>query len=148
MRAGKVALCRPVLCDLQAPYKTQLEPMLQQYVLPCFDAPAGHVRAKACWVTQQYADIKFTDGRGRGPTFMQLFQKTLDRLNDPELPVSHAAHPLHSSHDLDSYAYLHAHSDAPDAAVTCALELGVLNEQCQTGGLSTSASPNWSLAWC
>ena len=63
--------------------------MLQQYVLPCYDAPAGHVRAKACWVTQQYADIKFADGRGRGPTFMQLFQKTLDRLDDPDLPVGH-----------------------------------------------------------
>ena len=61
--------------------------MLQQYVLPCYDAPAGHVRAKACWVTQQYADIRFADGRGRGPTFMQLFQKTLDRLDDPDLPV-------------------------------------------------------------
>ncbi len=80
-------LRRELLC-LQAPYKTQLEPMLQQYVLPCFDAPAGHVRAKACWVTQQYADVKFADGRGRGATFMQLFQKTLERLNDPDLPVS------------------------------------------------------------
>ncbi len=72
---------------MQAPYKTQLEPMLQQYVLPCFDAPAGHVRAKACWVAQQYADVKFAEGRGRGATFMQLFQKTLERLNDPDLPV-------------------------------------------------------------
>ena len=133
MRARNVAVCRPVLCDLQAPYKTQLEPMLQQYVLPCFDAPAGHVRAKACWVTQQYADIRFTDGRGRGPTFMQLFQKTLDRLNDPELPVSHAPHPLLSSNDLNSYAYLHAHGGAPlNAAFTCASESGVLIEQCQT----------------
>ena len=72
---------------MQAPYKTQLEPMLQQYVLPCFDAPAGHVRAKACWVAQQYADVKFAEGRGRGATFRQLFQKTLERLNDPDLPV-------------------------------------------------------------
>ena len=83
-------LRRELLC-VQAPYKTQLEPMLQQYVLPCFDAPAGHVRAKACWVTQQYADVKFADGRGRGATFMQLFQKTLERLNDPDLPVSPAS---------------------------------------------------------
>ena len=130
-------MCIHVSCNLQAPYKTQLEPMLQQYVLPCFDAPAGHVRAKACWVTQQYADIKFADGLGRGPTFMQLFQKTLDRLNDPELPVSHAPHPLHSSHD--SYAYLHAHNGAPNAAVTCASQSGDLLEQCPIGWLSTSA---------
>ena len=132
-------MCRPVLCNLQAPYKTQLEPMLQQYVLPCFDAPAGHVRAKACWVTQQYADIKFADGLGRGPTFMQLFQKTLDRLNDPELPVSHAPHPLHSFHNLDSYAYLHVHSGAPNGALTCALKSGELIEQCPIARLSTSA---------
>ena len=79
--------CSWLAIPLQTPYKTQLEPMLQQYVLPCYDAPAGHVRAKACWVTQQYADIKFADGRGRGATFMQLFQKTLERLDDPELPV-------------------------------------------------------------
>ena len=79
--------CSWCAISLQAPYKTQLEPMLQQYVLPCYDASAGHVRAKACWVTQQYADIRFADGRGRGATFMQLFQKTLDRLDDPDLPV-------------------------------------------------------------
>ncbi len=72
---------------LQAPYKAQLEPMLVQYVLPCFEAPAGYLRAKACWVTQQYADIKFAAGRGRGPTFLQLFQKTLSLLADPGLPV-------------------------------------------------------------
>lgn len=76
-----------IWCALQAPYKAQLEPMLVQYVLPCFEAPAGHLRAKACWVTQQYADIKFAAGRGRGPTFLQLFQKTLSLLADPALPV-------------------------------------------------------------
>jgi hypothetical protein len=71
----------------QAPWKTQLEPMLRQYVAPCFAAAAGHLRAKACWVTQQYADIKFAEGRGRGATFLQLFQATLGLLSDPDLPV-------------------------------------------------------------
>lgn len=71
----------------QANYKAQLEPMLMQYVVPAFSAPVGHLRAKACWVTQQYADIRFAAGRGRGPSFQQLFQKTLGLLADPELPV-------------------------------------------------------------
>jgi hypothetical protein len=77
---------------MQAPYKAQIERMLVQYVLPTFDAPAGYLRAKACWVTQQYADIKFAEGRGRGATFVQLFQKTLALLGDPDLPVR--CHPL------------------------------------------------------
>ena len=58
-----------------------------QYVAPAFSAPVGHLRAKACWVTQQYADIRFAAGRGRGPSFQQLFQNTLGLLADPELPV-------------------------------------------------------------
>ena len=79
---------KPLACaPAQAPYKAQLEPMLVQHVLPCFGSPAGHLRAKACWVTQQYADIKFPEGRGRGATFLRLFQATLGLLSDPELPV-------------------------------------------------------------
>lgn len=72
---------------VQAQYKGQLEQMLVRYVVPAFAAPAGHLRAKACWVTQQYADLRFAAGRGRGPTFAQLFQSTLGLLADPELPV-------------------------------------------------------------
>ncbi|EIE23737.1 ARM repeat-containing protein [Coccomyxa subellipsoidea C-169] len=71
----------------EAPYKAQLEPMLLRYVVPAFGAPVGHLRAKACWVTQQYADMRFAGGRGRGATFLQLFQSTLGLLADPELPV-------------------------------------------------------------
>ena len=61
--------------------------MLLRYVAPCFSAPAGHLRAKACWVTQQYADVRFAEGRGRGATFLRLFQSTLGLLSDPDLPV-------------------------------------------------------------
>ncbi len=76
-----------LLALIQAPYKAQLEPMLLRYVVPAFGAPVGHLRAKACWVTQQYADMRFVGGRGRGATFLQLFQSTLGLLADPELPV-------------------------------------------------------------
>ena len=42
----------------------RLELAQQQYVLPCFDVPAWHERAKACWMTQQSAHVKFADARG------------------------------------------------------------------------------------
>lgn len=74
-------------CGVQDPYKKQLEPMLHQYVLPAFNSKFGHLRAKACWVSGQYADIDFRDGRGCGPTFSELFGSTVKALQDPELPV-------------------------------------------------------------
>ena len=73
---------------VQEPYKQQLEPMLLQYVMPAFESECGHLRAKACWVAGQYADIDFRDGSGCGPTFNALFAQTVKALQDPDLPVS------------------------------------------------------------
>lgn len=73
----------------QAPYKHQLEPMLVQYVQPLFAAPAGHLRAKAAWVSGTFADIRFGAGLGTGPHFNALFQANVLALRDPELPVRH-----------------------------------------------------------
>lgn len=72
---------------MQDPYKQQLEPMLLQYVMPAFESECGHLRAKACWVAGQYADIDFRDGSGCGPTFDALFAQTVQALQDPDLPV-------------------------------------------------------------
>ena len=36
--------------NLQEPYKTQLEPMLLQFVIPVFDSPLGHLRAKVVYL--------------------------------------------------------------------------------------------------
>ncbi|KAK9813831.1 hypothetical protein WJX73_000701 [Symbiochloris irregularis] len=69
------------------PYKQQLEPMLNQHIIPIFQSPWGHLRAKACWVTGQYAGIKFAQGTGTGPTFNALFQCTASALCDQDLPV-------------------------------------------------------------
>ena len=73
--------------SLQAPYKNQLEGLLLNNVMPCFDSPYGHLRAKACWVAGQYADIDFREGSGQGHTFNSLFQKVVNAFQDPDLPV-------------------------------------------------------------
>lgn len=73
---------------VQAPYKNQLEGLLLNNVMPCFDSPYGHLRAKACWVAGQFADIEFREGSGRGQVFGNLFQKVVNAFQDPHLPVS------------------------------------------------------------
>ena len=67
--------------------------MLQQYVLPCFDAPAGHVRAKACWVAQQYADVKFAEGRGRGAHLHAAVPEDAGAPQRPRPPGALKPHP-------------------------------------------------------
>ena len=39
-------------------------------VAPLFQSPAGHLRAKACWICGQFADIRFAEGKGLGQSFM------------------------------------------------------------------------------
>lgn len=72
---------------LQENYRAQLEPMMQQFVVPAFGSKHGHLRAKACWMTGKFADISFTDGTGYGPTFMNFFSLAVKALQDAELPV-------------------------------------------------------------
>lgn len=69
------------------PYSGQLEPMLVQHVVPLFESPHGHLRAKACWLAGHYADIEFQDGQGQGPTFAALLQRVVAAIADPDLPV-------------------------------------------------------------
>lgn len=71
----------------EARYKTQLEPMIQQHVIPLFSSPHGHLRAKGCWLAGLYADTHFAEGQGRGPTFTAMLQCVIASLSDPELPV-------------------------------------------------------------
>jgi hypothetical protein len=68
-------------------YKTQLEPMLQQHVVPLFASPHGHLRSKGCWLAGLYADTVFTEGQGRGATFTALLTCVIHSLSDPQLPV-------------------------------------------------------------
>ena len=64
-------------------YAQQLEPMILHHVLPEFQSPHGHLRAKAAWVCGQYADIEFSQGN----LFQQLFERVLMGIKDVDLPV-------------------------------------------------------------
>ncbi|WOL12812.1 importin beta-like SAD2 isoform X2 [Canna indica] len=74
------------LCDKlkqNEPYKSELERMLMQHVVPEFTSPIGHLRAKAAWVAGQYAHINFSDQNN----FRRVFHCVISGLRDPELPV-------------------------------------------------------------
>ncbi|XP_074569121.1 importin beta-like SAD2 [Curcuma longa] len=74
------------LCDKlkqTEPYKSELERMLVQHVLPEFASPIGHLRAKAGWVAGQYANISFSDQNN----FRIAFHSVVSGMRDPELPV-------------------------------------------------------------
>lgn len=40
-------------------YRNQIEQMLAAIVLPEFQSPNGHMRARACWVLQAFCSVKF-----------------------------------------------------------------------------------------
>ncbi|KAH7428022.1 hypothetical protein KP509_10G071600 [Ceratopteris richardii] len=65
------------------PYKSQLEQMLVQHVFPEFSSPIGHLRAKAAWVSGQYAGTSFVNKEN----FSSAFRSIVAALRDPELPV-------------------------------------------------------------
>ncbi|XP_028967822.1 importin-7 [Galendromus occidentalis] len=44
----------------KAPYKTHLENMLCSYVSPLFSSNHGYLRARGCWLLQQFSEAKFT----------------------------------------------------------------------------------------
>ncbi len=77
----------------QDPYRKELEGMLMTHVAPLFGSPAGHLRAKAAWLSGVYADVKFADGYGSGPHFSALFRAIVAALDDAELPVCVAMTP-------------------------------------------------------
>lgn len=71
----------PVCCVVQDPYRSQLESLLSAHVLPLFQSPHGHLRAKAAWLAKEFADIEFSDGEP-GPLFNALLQAVINGLND------------------------------------------------------------------
>ena len=42
-------------------YRSQLESMLVSHVFPEFRSPLGHLRARACCMIHQFAEVKFSD---------------------------------------------------------------------------------------
>ncbi|CAA3022080.1 importin beta-like SAD2 [Olea europaea subsp. europaea] len=74
------------LCDKLKqtdPYKSELERMLVQHVFPEFSSPVGHLRAKAAWVSGQYAHVNFSDPNN----FRKALHSVVAGMRDPELPV-------------------------------------------------------------
>lgn len=65
------------------PYKSQLEQMLVHHVYPEFNSPVGHLRAKAAWVSGQYASTSFVNQQN----FSAALRNIVAALKDPELPV-------------------------------------------------------------
>jgi len=64
-------------------YKGRLEGVLVNNVLPEFSSSNGFLRARACWVVQQFAIIPFNDTN----TLQQTLQCVLQCLYDDDLPV-------------------------------------------------------------
>ena len=64
-------------------YKSRLEGVLVNNVLPEFRSSNGFLRGRACWVVQQFSVINFTDNN----TLQQTLQCVLQCLYDTDLPV-------------------------------------------------------------
>jgi hypothetical protein len=53
------------------------------HVLPLFQSPHGHLRAKAAWLAKEFANIEFSNGgAGSGPLFNALLQAVIHSLSD------------------------------------------------------------------
>lgn len=83
-----VGTCADVL-KTKSPYREQVEAMLLTFVAPCFQSPHGHLRAKACWVANEFCDFTYSgcETSGAGPQFCGLFECVMRALGDAELPV-------------------------------------------------------------
>ena len=64
-------------------HREHLRPLLQQYVLPEFSSPRGHLRSKAAYVVGKFADPKLLGDE----IFTKCMQRIVERLTDHELPV-------------------------------------------------------------
>jgi hypothetical protein len=64
-------------------YCTGLEGLLMAHVVPEFQNPHGYLRARACWMYQQFATFDFKD-KGH---LTHAVQQVVGCLRDPELPV-------------------------------------------------------------
>ena len=65
-------------------YKQQMEEFIMQFVIPAFQAPQGHLRARACWMLHYFADVKYKSNEVLG----QAFNLTIHSLlRDKEVPV-------------------------------------------------------------
>eukprot|EP00947_MAST-08B_sp_MAST-8B-sp1_P000681 g681.t1 len=59
------------------------EGLLTTFVFPQFQHPRGYLRARACWMLQQFAQVELSQADAQ----RQAVQALLQTLNDPDLPV-------------------------------------------------------------
>jgi len=64
-------------------YKKEMQSVLTNYILPEFGSTFGYLRARACWVVQQFSIIDFTSEEILDNTIKYV----LGALTDAELPV-------------------------------------------------------------
>lgn len=64
-------------------YKKEMQPALTNYILPEFGSTFGFLRARACWVVQQFSVMEFTSEEVLDTTIKCV----LGALTDVELPV-------------------------------------------------------------
>lgn len=65
-------------------YASQLEGLMVSSVFPDFNSPVGFLRFRACWMAQQFSEIKWSDD---GTNLRSLLLMVLQRLSDPAMPV-------------------------------------------------------------
>ena len=65
-------------------YAKELEGLMVSSVFGDFNSPIGFLRFRACWMAQQFAEIKWSDD---GSHLRSLIMMVLQRLSDPALPV-------------------------------------------------------------
>jgi importin-7 len=64
-------------------YANEIEGLLINSVFPDFTSPVAFLRYRACWMVQQFSDVRFGDANH----LHTLIQMVLQRLSDPSLPV-------------------------------------------------------------
>lgn len=65
-------------------YKEEIDSLFSQYVFPEFTNPLGYMRARACWVLQSFAGVRFKSDE----LLLEACQLTINALlSDTELPV-------------------------------------------------------------
>lgn len=65
-------------------YAKELEGLMVSSVFGDFLSPIGFLRFRACWMAQQFSEIKWSDD---GTHLRTLIMMVLQRLSDPDLPV-------------------------------------------------------------
>jgi len=65
-------------------FSSEVEGLLVTSVFPDFNNPVAFLRCRACWMTQRFSEVKWSDD---GTHLQTVIRLVLQRLSDPALPV-------------------------------------------------------------